>query len=123
MNNKPRLVNLFIAEGMKYWFEIKRYFFNAISSLLLIYIIFLVYFFVIKFISGPAISTNRLDAVIIGYMMWMLAIVGFQASFYLVYDEMERGTFEQMYMSSLGLDSIFFSESFMIQFIFLSLLY
>ncbi|HPC39195.1 MAG TPA: ABC transporter permease [Exilispira sp.] len=112
MKNKPRLVNLFIAEGMKYWFEIKRYFFNTISSLLVIYIIFLVYFFGIKFISGPAISTNRLDAVIIGYMMWMLALIGFQGTSYLVYDEMQRGTFEQMYMSSLGLEKVFFFRVF-----------
>ena len=107
-----KIINLFKVEGMKYWLEIKRYLFNTISSLLVIYIIFLVYFFGIKFMTGPAMSTEKLDVLIIGYIMWMLALIGFQGTSYLVYDEMQRGTFEQMYMTSLGLENVFFFRVF-----------
>lgn len=107
-----KIINLFKVEGMKYWLELKRYLFNTISSLLVIYIIFLVYFFGIKFMTGPDMSTSKLDVLIIGYIMWMLALIGFQGTSYLVYDEMQRGTFEQMYMTSLGLETVFFFRVF-----------
>jgi len=44
--------------------------------------------------------------------MWMLALIGFQGTSYLIYDEMQRGTFEQMYMTSLGLENVFFFRVF-----------
>lgn len=102
-----KIINLFKVEGIKYWLELKRYLFNTISSLLVIYIIFLVYFFGIKFMTGPAMSSSKLDILIIGYIMWMFALIGFQGTSYLVYEEMQRGTFEQMYLTPYGLEIIF----------------
>ncbi len=102
-----KIINLIKSEALKYTAELRRYLFNTISSLLVIYIIFLVYFFGIKFMTGPALSTGKLDLLIIGYIMWMLAIIGFESTGYTVYDEMQRGTFEQMYMTSLGIETVF----------------
>lgn len=44
--------------------------------------------------------------------MWMLGLIGFQGTSYLVYDEMQRGTFEQMYLTPYGLETIFFFRVF-----------
>lgn len=52
-------------------------------------------------------STEKLDVLIIGYIMWMLGLIGFQATSYNAYDEMQRGTFEQMYLTSFGIEAVF----------------
>ncbi len=102
-----KIINLLKSEGLKYFAELRRYFFNTISSLFVIYIIFLVYFFGIKFMTGPSMAVEKLDVLIIGYIMWMLALIGFQSTGYTVYDEMQRGTFEQMYLTSFGIEVVF----------------
>jgi ABC-2 type transport system permease protein len=108
-----KLLNLFKVEALKYFLELKRYFFNTVSSLLSIYIIFLAYFFGFKFMGGPNMDTGKLDVFIVGYIMWMFALISFQSNSYLIYDEMQKGTFEQLYLCSMGIETSILFRMFM----------
>lgn len=108
-----KLLALFAVETMKMYNEFKRYLFNTFTNLIVFFIIFIAMFYGIKFFAGPNISSDSLASLIIGYIMWTFAIIGFQDLAYGVYEEIQRGTLEQLYLSSIGIEIIFFFRSFL----------
>ncbi|MBF0361237.1 MAG: hypothetical protein HQK49_09510 [Oligoflexia bacterium] len=99
-----RYLNLFKAEGLKSWCEFKRYLFNTFMEIIVMYIIFLFMFYGIKIFAGTAVSNDGLDALVIGYIMWMFAITGFSSTSQLISGEMQKGTLEQLYLCPLGIE-------------------
>lgn len=99
--------NLLLAEGMKFCCELKRYWFNTVLDLIVVYMIFLAMFFGIKFFAGPSLNGDDLDALIIGYIMWMFATSAFQSLSQSISEEMQRGTLEQLYLCPFGIEKSF----------------
>lgn len=108
-----KLIALFSVEAMKMYNEFKRYLFNTLTNLIVFFIIFIAMFYGIKFFAGPNLKSDSLASLIIGYIMWTFAIIGFQDLAYGVYEEIQRGTLEQLYLSSIGIEIIFFYRSFL----------
>ena len=99
-----RYLNLFTAETMKNIAEMRRYLFDTLSAVVIFYIIFLAMFFGLKGLTKGQVSAETLDQMIIGYILWTFAMTSFQSTSYKIYEESQRGTLEQLYLCSLGME-------------------
>ncbi|KMQ50358.1 ABC transporter, permease protein [Chitinispirillum alkaliphilum] len=99
-----KIYNLFIAELTRFFVEIKRYYFETLSGLIVFYLIFISMFYGIRSFGGADFGTDRLDVLIAGYIMWTVAVMGFQVVSNSIYEETQRGTLEQIFLCSLGVE-------------------
>jgi len=99
-----RYLNLLAAETMKNIAEMRRYLFDTLSAVVIFYIIFLAMFFGLKGLTKGQVSPETLDHMIIGYILWTFAMTSFQSTSYKIYEESQRGTLEQLYLCSLGME-------------------
>ncbi|MBS3788327.1 ABC transporter permease [Candidatus Bipolaricaulota bacterium] len=90
--------------------ERKRYFFNSISGLLTIYLIFVLIFFGMKsFVSGPQFG-NTADGLVVGFFLWNFIVQVYSELSNALIREARWGTLEQLYMSPVGFGWISFSQ-------------
>jgi len=83
--------------------ETRRYIFNTISGLITMYIIFLLLFYGAKTVGGSTFQTgDSLEGLVVGYMVWMLALLAYQDLAWGISMEAEIGTLEQLYLSPAG---------------------
>ncbi|MBW4488891.1 MAG: ABC transporter permease [Trichocoleus desertorum ATA4-8-CV12] len=102
------MLNLFWAELRRSWIQFIRYPADAIAGILITTLVFYGLFASARYIAGPSIQFgDRLDAVVIGYVLWTLLIfimndiaVGLQA-------EAQTGTLEQLFLSPFGASRVF----------------
>ena len=99
-----KLLNLLRGETIKFLAELKRYFFDTISGVVVLTMLFLLMFYGIRFFAGPDLGDGSLDSLVIGYILWLLALMGYQKISYLIREETERGTMEQLYLCSFGIE-------------------
>ncbi len=80
-----------------------RYPFNLIAGLVSVYLIFLIIFFGARSLMGenPGFG-HTLEGIIVGFMMWFLAIMAYSDLAWSLTREAQQGTLEQLYMSPLG---------------------
>jgi len=78
-----------------------RYPLNFISVIVSVYLIFLFIFFGVKIMKGPNIGES-IEAIIVGFFLWLFAIMGYSTVAWGIADEAKRGTLEQLYMSPCG---------------------
>lgn len=98
-----RYWNVFRAAVGKTLVEMKRYLFNTISGLITMYIVFLLLFYGAKAIGGPAFQTGgSLEGMVVGYTVWLLALVAYQDQAWTISMEAEIGTLEQLYLTPAG---------------------
>ncbi len=95
---------LIVAESIKFWRETRRYLFDLFWGNVSLFLIFLAMFFGLKSFGGPHMSMDSLDAMIVGYITWLIAFGGFQTLGWFVGEENQRGTLEQLYLSPLGIE-------------------
>lgn len=105
------LHDVFVAEVRMLGWELKRYLFNTGAMVVVMYVLFLGMFWGVRSIGGTGITTVRLDAMVIGYVLWMSALFALQGTGGVVQSESERGTLEQLYLSPYGADVIFLFKS------------
>jgi ABC-2 type transport system permease protein len=102
-----RLAVLFKALFKKEIIYLKRYYFNTISSIITIYIIFLIIFFGVKALGGgggtPSPSFgDTLSGIVVGFIVWTFALFAYSDLSWAMIQEAQQGTLEQLYMSPLG---------------------
>lgn len=102
--------NLLYGEIVKYICELKRYFFNTFSMLLASFIFFLGIFYSIKHFSGQNNNINNLSSLIIGYITWIFAQSAYFNLPSNVIDEIQKGTYEQLNLTSIGIMYVFFNK-------------
>lgn len=91
------------AMSGKIYIEMKRYFFNTLSGVITMYIIFLLLFFGVRSFGGGAIEAGEtLEGLIVGYTVWLFAIVAYQDLAWTISMEAEIGTLEQLYLTPTG---------------------
>jgi ABC-2 type transport system permease protein len=82
--------------------EYKRYFFNSISFLVTIYLMFVLIFFGFKgFVSGPNFG-NTIDGIVVGFFLWNFTLVVYSELSSTLIKEARWGTLEQLYMTPEG---------------------
>ena len=99
---------------MRYWYvflgimwhnllTFKRYVFNTLSSLVTLYLVFVLLFFGARSVGGPGFAlSGTQDGLIIGYFIWSLAIFTFSELSWGLTNEAQQGTLEQLYLSPVG---------------------
>jgi ABC-2 type transport system permease protein len=106
------MLNLIISELKRTWITLIRYPTEILGGLVIITTVFYGLFISAQYMAGPAMGFgDRLDAVVVGYVLWTLAL-------YIVNDiainiqiEAQTGTLEQVFLSPFGASRIFFARA------------
>lgn len=98
-----RLV-LFKASVKRDLIETWRYGFELASGILALFVLFLLVFYGARALigSGPG-QGDTLSAIVVGYLVWMLAILAYSQTMDALVQEATAGTLEQLAMSPFGL--------------------
>jgi ABC-2 type transport system permease protein len=94
---------VFKAAWSKALIEGRRYIFNTVAGVITLYLVFLLLFYGVKFLGGAgARSSDTLEGMVVGYIVWMLALLTFQDPAWGISMEAEMGTLEQLCLSPVG---------------------
>jgi ABC-2 type transport system permease protein len=100
------------AAFMKEWIQWKRYGFNLLSSIVSIYIIFLIIFLGYRSVgSGQPSFGQNIEGLIVGFSLWIFSLSAFSGLSWELMQEARAGTLEQLYLCPYGfkLFSIFWA--------------
>jgi ABC-2 type transport system permease protein len=102
------MIDLFLAEIKRSWLLLSRYAAEALGGIIATTFVFYGLFLSSRYIAGPtAAFGDRLDSIIVGYILWtlMLFIMGDVAGG--LQDEARTGTLEQMFLTPYGAARVF----------------
>lgn len=102
-----RILTLALTELRLMGWGLKRYLFNTGAMVLVMYLVFLGMFWGVRAIAGGSVSGDSLDSMVVGYVLWLTAMMSIQGTGGEVMNESQTGTLEQIYLSPLGADMIF----------------
>lgn len=105
-------LELLIAEQKRNWIQFIRYPAEVIGGIIIITSVFYGLFLSAQYMTGPTTQFgDRLDAIVIGYVLWTLTI-------YLINDiainlqmEAQTGTLEQVFLSPFGAPKVFLARA------------
>ncbi len=80
----------------KYFLELKRYFLNTLMTMAGIFILFILVFFGLKSFQA---GTATLQGTIIGFAMWIFAVMAYSEMSWGLLREARDGTLEQLYLT------------------------
>lgn len=106
------MVALFQAELKRSWIQLTRYASEVIGGIVGTTIIFYGLFLSARYIAGPGIQFgNRLDSIIVGYVLWtlMIFILGDIAGG--LQQEARTGTLEQLFLSPYPASVVFLTRA------------
>jgi ABC-2 type transport system permease protein len=106
-----KFVNLIVAEAKMLYWSLRRYMFNTVAMLVVMFLIFMGMFWGIKSIGGSGVTGDSLDSMLVGYVLWVSAMLALQNTGTEITSESMRGTLEQLYLSPMGADKIFFVKA------------
>lgn len=105
-------MELFLAELRRSWIQLMRYSTEAIAGVVATTVIFYGLFLSAKYIAGPNLQFgDRLDAVIIGYVLWTLALFIMSDIAGGLQREAQTGTLEQLFLSPFGAPRLFLTRA------------
>lgn len=105
-------MELFLAELKRSWIQLLRYSTEVLAGIVGTTIIFYGVFLSVRYIAGPTVQFgNRLDAIIIGYVLWalMIFILGDIAGG--LQNEARTGTLEQLFLSPFSAPRVFLTRA------------
>ncbi len=105
-----KILTLFLTEAKMQIWTMKRYLFNTVAFVLIMYLMFLGLFWGLKTMA-PNIGESSLDSMVVGYLLWMSALLALQGTGGVILSESERGTLEQLYLSPISPEIIFLSKA------------
>jgi ABC-2 type transport system permease protein len=106
------VLELFLAELNRIWIEFRRYPFEAFGVVFITTTIFYGLFLSARYIAGPSLQLGeRLDAVIVGYVLWSLVVFIIGNLSGVLQFEAQTGTLEQLFLSKFGALRVFFTRS------------
>ncbi len=108
-----KVLNLINAEAKMMYWSLRRYMFNTVAMVVVMFLIFMGMFWGIKTIGGSGVTENSLDAMLVGYILWVSAMLALSNTGTEILNESQRGTLEQLYLTSLGAHKIFFYRALM----------
>lgn len=106
------MLNLFLAELRRIWTQFRRYPGEAIGGIIVTTMLFYGLFLGTRYVAGPGLQFgDRLDAIIIGYVLWTLVL-------FIIFDiaanlqiESQIGTLEQVFLSPFGAPKVFLARA------------
>ncbi len=99
-----RYLAVFNAQLKMRYIYLKRYYFDTISMIVTMFIIFLLIFYGAMALMGgtPAETGETLEGIVVGFMVWSFALIAYGTLSWGMIEEAQQGTLEQLYMSPLG---------------------
>lgn len=86
---------------LKTLLTMRRYLFNTVSMMITLYIVFCIMFFGAQALGGPDMG-DTLEGLIVGYLVWMLALMAYSDLSWYIFNEAQAGTLEQLYLTPAG---------------------
>ncbi|MFO8059826.1 MAG: ABC transporter permease, partial [Bacillota bacterium] len=80
----------------------RRYLFNTLSGLVTMYLVFCLLFFGAQAMGGAVEMGDTLEGLVVGYFVWMLAVMAYSDLSWHLLNEAQVGTLEQMYLTPVG---------------------
>ncbi len=108
-----RVISLLVAEARMVFWTMKRYIVNTLSGIGVMFLIFMGMFWGVKTIGGSGVTGDSLDAMLVGYILWMSAMFCMQNTGSEILSESQQGTLEQLYLSPMGANRILFFRALM----------
>ncbi|MCF2971266.1 ABC transporter permease [Synechococcus sp. Nb3U1] len=106
------MIQLFFAELKRSWIQYIRYPVEALGGILITTFFFYALFVGAQYVAGPASQFGeRLDAVVIGYVLWTLVIFVVNDIALNLQVEAQTGTLEQVLLSPFSAASIFLARA------------
>ncbi len=103
---------LFLAELKRTWLMLRRYAAEAISGIIGITIVFYGLFLSFKYVAGGGAQFgDRIDTVIVGYVLWSLVLFIISDIAQGLQQEAQTGTLEQLFLSPFGAPRIFLTRA------------
>lgn len=101
----------FCAIVKHYLIELKRYPFNTVSSLATLYLVFFLIFMGARYVQSAGVNLfgESLEGLVVGYLMWTLALAAFSDLSWALMREAQLGTLEQLYMCPYGFRLVSFA--------------
>ncbi len=90
---------IFWAIMKNYFIHLKRYWFNTVMMMGGVYILFVLVFFGLQSFGA---SSETLEGSIVGFALWIFAIIGFSELSWSLMEEARNGTLEQLYLSPVS---------------------
>ncbi|MBS3789913.1 MAG: hypothetical protein KGY66_03260 [Candidatus Thermoplasmatota archaeon] len=87
---------IFYSVVKKYFIELKRYFLNTLMTMGGIFILFMLVFFGLKSFEA---GTDTLQGTIVGFAMWIFAVMAYSEMSWGLLREARDGTLEQLYLT------------------------
>jgi len=99
-----RLLALFKAQVKMRYIYLKRYYFDTLSMIVTMFLIFLLIFYGATALLGGTLSASgdTLEGIVVGFMVWTFALMAYGTLSWGMIEEAQQGTLEQLYMSPLG---------------------
>lgn len=95
-----------LSEFRREWLLFRRYPTEFISQIVVLVVVFYGLFLGASYIAGSHVVEGRLDAVIIGYLLWTLCMGAIGSMGWEIMNEAQNGTLEQVMLNYLGLTRI-----------------
>lgn len=100
----------FLAAARKRFILLVRYPVNTISMFSTIVIVFLVIFYGGRAVA-PAALSDSIEGIIVGYLLWSMAIAAYSGLSWNVTREAQWGTLEQLFMSPFGFGRVMLAKT------------
>jgi len=100
-----RYLALFKAQLKMRYIYLKRYYFDTLSMIVTMFLVFLIIFYGATALLGGTTLTDSgdtLEGIVVGFMVWTFALVAYANLSWGMIEEAQQGTLEQLYMSPLG---------------------
>lgn len=98
-----RHLALFMAQLKIRYIYLKRYYFDTLSMIVTLFLVFLIIFYGAAALVGASTTTgDTLEGVVVGFMVWSFAVLAYGTLSWGMIEEAQQGTLEQLYMSPLG---------------------
>lgn len=95
------IATLLKAIGAKTYVLRKRYLFNTITQIAIVYVLFLMVWFGGQAVAPTAIADN-LAGLTVGFFVWVMAVRAYRALSQDLINEAQWGTLEQLYLTPFG---------------------
>ncbi|HEY9735022.1 MAG TPA: ABC transporter permease [Trichocoleus sp.] len=106
------MFELLLGELKRTWIQFIRYPAEVIGGIIIITSVFYGLFLSAQYMAGPSMGFgDRLDAVVIGYVLWSLVLYVVNDIAIGLQSETQTGTLEQVFMSPFGAPKVFLARA------------
>lgn len=99
------------VEFARTWILLKRYWANELALVITVYLIFLMMVFMGDAMSGGQVSQEAKASALVGILMWQLSMGALGLLGWSYFNEAAVGTLEHLYLSPMGVNSVFLARS------------